>query len=171
MLLKKIALLNFKFVKIFTYAEYQFLNRIDRIYYFILSIPFKSTSPLKIVFHSSLSLNHSVFFLLLWFLSCPYLYLIHFTTGTTYFVQSCIFWLHTHFPASHLKSVSLAIACLALLSISRVFSTNSPSSHLTNIDYFFWFLLHLEKSQIRDIYNWGFQKISLYIVSNSAALI
>ena len=43
------------------YTECQFLNRIDRIYYFILYIPFKSTSPLKIVFHSTLSLNHSVF--------------------------------------------------------------------------------------------------------------
>ena len=43
------------------YTECQFLNRIDRIYYFILYVPFKSTSPLKIVFHSTLSLNHSVF--------------------------------------------------------------------------------------------------------------
>ena len=153
------------------YTECQFLNRIDRIYYFILYIPFKSTSPLKIVFHSTLSLNHSVFFLLLWFLSCPYLYLIYFTTGTTYIVQSCTFWLHTRFPASHLKIVSLAVSCLALLFISRVFSADSPSNHLTNIDYFFWFLLYLAKVQIRDIYNWGFQKISLYIVSNSVALI
>ena len=103
------------------YTECQFLNRIDRIYYFILYVPFKSTSPLKIVFHSTLSLNHSVFFLLLWFLSCPYLYLIRFTTGTTYFVQSCTFWLHTRFPASHLKTAALAVSCLALLFISRVF--------------------------------------------------
>ena len=51
------------------------------------------------------------------------------------------------------------------------FSANSPSSHLTNIDYFFCFLLYLEKFQIRDIYNWEFQKISLYIVSNSVALV
>lgn len=40
------------------YTECQFLNRIDRIYYFILYVPFKLTSPLKIVFHSTLSLNH-----------------------------------------------------------------------------------------------------------------
>lgn len=168
MLLKKtIALLNFKLVKIFLCTECQFLNRIDRIYYFMLYIPFKSTSLLKIVFHSTLSLNHSVFFLLLWFLSRPYLYLIRFTTGSTYIVQSCTFWLHTRFPASNLKTVSLA----ALLFISRVFSANSPSNHFTNIDYFFWLLLYLVKIQIRDIYNWGFQKISLYIVSNSVALI
>lgn len=155
------------------HTECQFLNRIDRIYYFILYIPFKSTSPLKIVFHSTLSLNHSVFLSpsLVPFLSCPYLYLIRFTTGTTYFVQSCTFWLHTRFPTSHLKTVSLAVSCLALLFISRVFSADLPSNHLTNIDYFFWFLLYLLKVQIRDIYNWGFQKISLYIVSNSVALI
>ena len=120
------------------YTECQFLNRIDRIYYFILYIPFKSTSPLKIVFHSTLSLNHSVFLSpsLVPFLSLS----ISYSFYNRYYLLCPILHLLITYPLSSQSFKNSITSCFMSSTIVYLtsFSADSPSNHLTNIDYFFF---------------------------------